>query len=251
MGALLAINIGNTRTGFGWFTARPRVSVPTPDYVQSCLLGESGSFVPPEVPGIPVEAVLIASVNPPAEAAIAAWVKERFALCPLRFPRDVPAPLGNRYQPPGSLGADRMADAVAAHLEFGSPCIIVDAGTAVTVDAVDGEPVFLGGSILPGLRLAADTLARGTALLPEVDPAAVAPALATSTAEAIRAGLLRGLAGAIDRLVADIAIQLGKPAPVALTGGDAERLLGLCHTRIHIRPHMALSGLAAAYYGRC
>lgn len=252
MGALLAINIGNTRAGLGWFKARPREGVPLPDHARSCLISDSNKFAPPDIPNMPVEAVLIASVNPPAEVAIAAWVADCFGLRPLRFPQDVPAPIGNLYQPPDALGADRLADAVAAYIEFGSPSIIVDAGTAVTIDAVGGEsPAFLGGSILPGLRLAANALARGTALLPDVDVSDTGSALAASTADAIRAGVVRGLAGAIDRLVADITAQLGKPAPVILTGGDASRLCELCRTQTHLRPHLTLSGLAAAYYGHC
>lgn len=252
MGALLAINVGNTRAGLGWFTAQQCAGVPLPNCTRLCLLGEAGSFVPPEIPNIPVDAVLIASVNPPAEVAVAAWAKQHFSVRPLWFPQDAPALIENRYEPPESLGADRMASAVAAYLEFGSPCIIIDAGTAITVDAVDGKPpAFLGGSILPGLRLAAGALARGTALLPVVDLSALAPALATSTADAIRAGTLRGLAGAVDRIVADISRELGKSAPVVVTGGDAERLVGLCRTHLEVRPNLTLSGLAAAYYACC
>lgn len=168
----------------------------------------------------------------------------------LRFPQDVPPLIENQCRPPDATGADRLAAAVAAHAEFGPPCIIVDAGTAITVDAVGGDPpAFLGGAILPGIRLAADALARSTALVPEIPHLSPGPAIGISTADAVASGVLRGLAGAVDRIIADVTSELSGSAPVITTGGNADLLSALCRTEMQVRPHLVLTGLAVAYFG--
>ena len=157
----------------------------------------------------------------------------------------------NRCQPPEAVGADRLANAVAAYDELRATCLIVDAGTAATIDAVSaGGPAFLGGSILPGIGLAAHALAKGTALLPSLAVRELGPAIATSTTAAITSGVARGLAGAVDRLVSDMATELGGCEHVILTGGDADRLAGLCNTPMALRPLLTLRGLALAWLAR-
>ena len=195
-----------------------------------------------------VDAAIVASVNPPCERPVLEWIAERYGVEALHFPADVPLPMKNLCQPPEAAGADRLANAVAAYDEFKADCVIVDVGTAATVDAVSASgPAFLGGSILPGAGLAAHALAKGTALLPNLAVREPGPAIATSTTGAITSGVARGLAGAVDRLVSDMADELGGCEHVLLTGGDADRLALLCKTPMIARPHLALQGLALAW----
>lgn len=248
MSVVLTVNIGNTRVALGVFKlpapGQPlqpsaTISVPVPDAGPLQLDFEAAESV---------DAVIVASVNPPCERAVLEWIAGRFGVEPLRFPADVPFPMENRCQPPESAGADRLANALAACDEVKADCLIVDAGTAVTVDAVScAGPAFLGGSILPGMSLAAHALAKGTALLPNLAVREPGPAIATSTTAAITSGVARGLAGAVDRLVSDMADELGGCEHVLLTGGDADRLAGLCKTPMAVRPHLTLRGLALAW----
>ncbi len=202
-------------------------------------------------PGEPVEAAIVASVNPACDQPVFEWITARFGVEPHRFPADVPLQMENRCQPPEAVGADRLANAIAAYDEFAATCLIVDAGTAVTVDAVSASgPAFLGGSILPGISLAAHALAKGTALLPSLAVREPGSAIATSTTAAITSGVARGLAGAIDRLVSDMAAELGGCEHIILTGGDTDRLAALCNTPMAVRPMLTLRGLALAWLAR-
>ena len=247
MGALLTVNVGNTRVGLGLFDLAPAARVPQPVSAGSFPLPKGQAFSPEFRPAESVEAAVVASVNPACDAAIAGWIDREFGIEPRRFPQQVPSPLENRCEKPEAVGADRLANAVAAREMFGAACIIVDAGTAVTVDAVSAEGAFLGGAIFPGVALSARALAEGAALLPKLDITGPGAAIGRSTAAAAASGTLRGLAGAIDRLIRDIGEELGGCEHVIATGGDSDRLVRLCETRMDVDPHLALAGLAVAY----
>lgn len=137
--------------------------------------------------------------------------------------------LENRCRPPEGVGLDRLYAAAGAAALFSRSCLVVDAGTALTVDAllVDG-PVraFLGGAIAPGPALQAAALARWTARLPAVTPEPGAQALGRCTEEAIRAGVGLGFRGAAHGLVEALVAEVGFRAPlVVLTGGARSHLL--------------------------
>ena len=147
-----------------------------------------------------------------------------------------PAPgLELRVREPDQVGRDRLFAARGALAELGASCLVVDAGTALTVDAVlalpepdDGRSgAFLGGAIAPGPRLQAEALARGAARLPRVEPRPGAAALGRGTAEAILAGVVVGFRGAARELVRRITVEAELPAdvPIVLTGGARAVLL--------------------------
>lgn len=244
MTTLLAASLGNSRLALGVFELPASNGVPSPSLRVFLPLPDSARYAPDFAPGGAADVAVVASVNPPRERAVLDWLSREFALAPLRFPADLPSPVSCRAE---QVGADRLANAAAAHEEFGGGCVIVDAGTAITVDAVSRDGAFLGGAILPGVRLCAAALARGTALLPELDPDRSDAAIGLTTEDAVASGLLRGLAGAVDRLVAEVGAELGETYQVIATGGDADRLAPHCDAGIELRPHLTLSGLVAAY----
>jgi type III pantothenate kinase len=246
LGSLLTINIGNTRVGLGRFVPAPDgEGAPDPTAAASFPLPHDGLFEPAfDFAG--VTAAIIASVNPDADAAIADWVERRVGVRPLHFPQDTPGAVHVRCDEPQSVGADRLANAVGAWCEFRTACVIVDAGTAITVDAVDAQGAFLGGAILPGIELCTRALGEHTALLPQLDLADPATAIGTNTPDAIASGVLHGLAGALDRLIDDVSEELDLSANVIATGGDAPRLSALCRVPLEPRPHLTLAGLAVA-----
>ena len=119
--------------------------------------------------------------------------------------------LNNRYDDPGAVGADRIVNAVAAGQHYGFPAIIVDIGTATTVEAVNGQSCYLGGAILTGLYVSLDALVSSTAKLPSVDLEEEPPrVIATNTPDSIRSGFIYGYAGAVDALIRRSARRVGR-----------------------------------------
>jgi len=156
--------------------------------------------------------------------------------------------LTSAYRRPRALGVDRWVAMIGARAEFRGALLIVDTGTAVTLDAVDREGMHLGGQILPGLKLMADALARDTSdigVSKQTSRAAKCgeAEFATTTAGAVAAGAVNALCGAVERAAKSLRAQGHRPK-VILTGGDASRILsGLGAATLH-RPHLVLQGLA-------
>lgn len=154
----------------------------------------------------------------------------------------------NSYRQPRRLGVDRWVAMIGARDVYRKAVCVVDAGTAVTIDALDRTGRHLGGQILPGLRLMMESLAEDTSDLPAVrrTPAnrkGDAPDFATSTANAIFRGSLGAVCGAIERAVRRMKMEGHRPQ-VVLTGGDASRILAEVDVDAEHRPHLVLEGLA-------
>lgn len=168
-----------------------------------------------------VREVWVCSVaSPEKREALATWCAEHWSVPP-RFINSAADACGvrNGYGDPAKLGADRWAALVGARAISPTPFAIVDCGTAITIDALSSDGEFVGGVILPGLMLQRGALAQGTAGLGAPVGAALS-CQARSTAEGIGAGTLIGIAGAIERIVAEHREALGDAMQVLLTGGD-------------------------------
>jgi type III pantothenate kinase len=157
--------------------------------------------------------------------------------------------LKNHYDDPSAVGADRIVNAVAAGHHYGFPAIIVDIGTATTVEAVDGKACYLGGAILTGLYVALEALVARTAKLPSVDLEEGPPsAIATNTPDSIRSGFVYGYAGAIDALVRRSREELGEEGVrVVATGGPASVIVRHCREIDTFDPDLTLKGLRVLY----
>ncbi len=158
-------------------------------------------------------------------------------------------PLEIDVRAPERVGTDRLAAAVAAN-ELRNPhhaAIVVDAGTAVTVDLITRDGVFRGGAILPGIQTAAAALAHATDALPLVDLAdlSAAPApIGKSTQEAIRSGIVWGCVGAIRELITQMSATLSNVPEIYCTGGDGMHLARLLGREIKFDPNLVLRGIA-------
>ena len=170
--------------------------------------------------------------------------------CDVRFARTDRHGWGvtNGYTQPRRMGVDRWVAMIGAWAEVGAACLVVDAGTAVTVDALDDQGVHLGGQIIPGVATMADSLSSATSDIPRVRPApgrgrSDLGMFARNTAAAVREGAQNAVAGAVDRAIQTLQSNDCEPA-IVLTGGDASRILNaLCESPLH-RPHLVLQGLA-------
>jgi len=195
--------------------------------------------------------VVVASVNPPALERLRQLLTDMSLPLPEVAGKDFPVPLRTDVREPGMVGVDRLLGALAAYRRVQGPCIVVDFGTAITVNSVSREGVFLGGAILPGLTMMARALAGGTVLLPEITVPESATGIGKNTEEAIAAGLLHGVTGAVANLVIVASQTVGEDAAVLLTGGDAERIAALLPSDCQeVVPDLVLEGLAIAYHER-
>jgi len=156
--------------------------------------------------------------------------------------------LVNGYRQPGSLGADRWANLQGARALLGpADAVVVDAGTAVTVDALRADGRHLGGAILPGYRAALDGLRAAAPALPAPGEPACLPA--DATAEAMAGGSLVGLAGGIERVALELGRSLDRPVWL-ITGGDTDRLLPWLDAAWRHDPVLTLRGLNEDGEGR-
>lgn len=195
--------------------------------------------------------IVAGSVNPAGLKALEAAVGGAVSQDVLVVGRDLPLPIKTDLPDPAAIGVDRLCTAAAAFDHFGVACVVADFGTAVTIDCVNDDGVFLGGAILPGLRMAAKSLATQTAQLPEVKIRQPKWVFGKDTVQAITGGLVFGLRGALRELVETYATQLGCWPVVVITGGDAKQICPdpgqsqLIQCQVD---DLALRGVAIAYY---
>jgi type III pantothenate kinase len=147
---------------------------------------------------------------------------------------------------PEGLGSDRIANAVAAY-ESKSPVAAVDFGTASTITVVNRDARYIGGVILPGIRLMNASLAKGTSQLQEAPLVPPASALGIDTAHCIQSGLFYGTAGAVERVLCEIEKECGFALKVVVTGGFGELISGFLQRKHDLRPHLTLEGLKLIY----
>jgi type III pantothenate kinase len=168
------------------------------------------------------EVVMLVSVVPAWTAAVAAIAGALEMPLLHATPSTIPLPV--RLRAPDGVGADRLVDAYAAAQLHGVPVIVVDLGTATTVDLVDESGAFRGGAILVGVELGARALANGTALLPDVGVDRIPSGLGTNTLEAMSSGLLLGHLGAVREVVERITRDARLPGrPRVIVTGGASR----------------------------
>ncbi|MFQ3670929.1 MAG: type III pantothenate kinase [Verrucomicrobiia bacterium] len=188
----------------------------------------------------PSHRVVLASVVPQASApAQRIWNPDHLEILSHRSPLAIPI----HYPHPAQIGADRLANAVAAAHAFPLPCIVVDFGTATTFDVIASDGGYLGGVIAPGLNAMTDYLHQRTALLPRLTLAEPSRNIGRSTQEAMQIGTVRGYRGLIREILHGIATELGPLASVIATGGQGGLIAkGMPEIDI-VDPRVTLHGL--------
>ena len=189
--------------------------------------------------------VLAANVAGEAFAAsLRNWTTRRWGIAPqFVVPRRAAFGVVNAYRVPRRLGADRWAALVAARRWIAGPVCIVDCGTAITVDVLSAHGEHLGGIIVPGLGLMRRALVDCTAGVPG-EPDGEVSLLARDTRDAVTGGTLYAVVAVLDRVVGDVAEELGPGLVSVITGGDAARVLPLLRSRYRHEPDLVLEGLA-------
>jgi type III pantothenate kinase len=251
---LMAVDVGNTQTVLGLFEddelqGQWRLATEAQRTADELAVVFAGLLSLRGLRLDDVSAMIVSSVVPGLARSYRDLAGEVFEVPFYPVNARMETGLKNRYDDPGAVGADRIVNAVAAGRHYGFPAIIVDIGTATTVEAVDGEGCYLGGAILTGLYVALDALISRTAQLPSVDLEGEPPrAIATNTPDSIRSGFVYGYAGAIDALVRRTREELAADGVrVVATGGPARAIVRHCREIEEFDPDLTLKGLHALY----
>ena len=245
---LLAIDVGNTQTAVGIYADSEllhewRISTERDATVDELaarhdqLLRLRGASLGD------LDDVVVGSVVPGLTAAyqdLAIKYLERDALV---LGPGIRTGISLKIDNPRELGADRLANAVSAFDRYGTACVVVDFGTATTLDAVSAAGEYVGGVIAPGLETSLEALSSRAARLLNVDLVPPAQVIGRSTVEAMQAGLIYGTVAQVDGLVERVIAELEPPVAVVATGGLAELVVPLSQQISEHLPQLTLEGL--------
>lgn len=245
---LLAIDIGNTDTVAGAFDDSRlidffRVASNHTLTVDECGFFMTGLLERMNITSKDIKSVIISSVVPRLTPIYERMTDKYFNTNPIIVSSEVKLPLKIGYDDPSAVGADRIANAVAAFDKFGGPIIVVDFGTTINFDVVSRDGVYLGGAIAPGPELSAQQLAKKAARLFEVRIEKPSSAIGKSTAGSIKSGLFYGTIGQVDTIIRLIIKELGEKPKVIGTGGLAKDFQGHSEYIDSIFPTLTLDGL--------
>lgn len=254
---MLAIDAGNTQTVVGLFDAGDRCDQlaqhwrlstqtdRTPDelgLLVGQLLGSAGYDAASAVSGL-----AISSSAPRVLGALRAMAAGWFPPVPtMVLEPGVRTGIPVLYETPREVGADRVANAVAALERHGAPAIVVDFGTATTFDAVSAQGEYLGGAIAPGIEIGLEALFMAASHLRRVELVAPRVSIGRNPAESLQSGAIYGYAALVDGLCARFEEELG-PCQTVATGGLAELVLPHTAKVFHHEPWLTLHGLRLIY----
>jgi type III pantothenate kinase len=249
---LFAVDVGNTQSVLGLFEGAELVG----HWRISTNAALTGDELRVKVAGLlslsgfswdDVDHVILASVVPRLTAAWEEVAADGTGSDAMVVGPGLKTGMPIRYDNPHEVGADRIVNGVAAFERFCGPVVIVDFGTATTIDVISKDGGYMGGAIAPGVETSAEALFSKAARLSKVDLEAPMKAIGTNTRESIQAGLMLGEAAMVDGLVRRVWSELGTQATVIATGGLAERMGPLCETIEHVDLDLTLEGLRIIY----
>ena len=266
MNMLLALDVGNTNTTMGLFrldAAKPAapapVAVPSnskPDLIshwrvsthRTQTVDEYGVFFVNlfEMQGLKpseVTDIIIASVVPPVDSTLRQVCQTYFKVEPMFVEPGIKTGMQMLIDNPTELGADRLADSIAAFERYGGPCIVVDFGTATKFEVISARGEYLGGAISPGLGISADALFSRAARLSRVDIKRPTKVIGTNTAAHLQSGIFYGYIALVDGLIERIIAELGQQPKVVATGGLARMIAGDSRYIQEINELLTLEGL--------
>lgn len=238
----LAIDVGNTNIHMGFFEGDKLRSLQT---VRGACIQTFQVHLPDifKKGGV----VVVSSVNPEIERLLHEWFQKYAFSKILYIGKDIPVPLHVLTDYPEKVGIDRLLNAIAVFQHTRRATIIIDAGTAITIDVVDENGAFLGGVIAPGIDLSSKALHSFTALLPEISVNRPRSVLGRCTEEAIKSGVYWGTIGMVEHIILKLFTELGYQPIVIATGGNAALLAEEIHFIKEVIPHLTLEGIKITY----
>ena len=251
---LLAIDIGNTHTVIGifkngqlknHFRFYSRHTLTTDE----CIMLLDQLLAQNKMQKEDISGVIICSVVPNLTAIFQEAGRKCFKIKPIVVNSDLDLNIRIKYDLPQQVGADRIANAVAAYHLYGGPAIVVDLGTATTFDAISKDGEYLGGAIAPGIETSSANLFHRAAQLYKVGLEKPQRAIGKNTTESLKSGIIFGAVGQIDEITRRIKKELRGKVLVVATGGLASLIAKESKTVNKINPILTLQGLRIIYDG--
>jgi type III pantothenate kinase len=249
---LLVIDVGNTNTVLGVFEGRElraqwRLTTDKSQTADEYGILTRNLFMLDSVQADQIKGIMTASVVPTLNPVLEEMAWKYFHLKPLFLTPGTRTGMAIHYDNPQEVGADRIANGVAAYEKYGGPCIVVDFGTAITFDAISEKGEYLGGAIAPGLGIAAEALFERAAKLPRVEIREPQGVLGSNTVASMQSGLFYGAVGLVDGILDRLCQVLGKNTRVVATGGQAALVAGASKYKLPVEPSLTLEGLRIIY----
>lgn len=245
-GAFVAVAVGNTRSRLGLVRDH---TLHDPAPVDHTDLEAAAKTITATAERAAARDVVIASVNLPVSTALAEILESQYGLEVHPFGKDMPVPVLTALDDARTVGQDRLLCALGAYSRAKQACVVIDAGTAITVDFVDGEGVFQGGVIAPGLRMMLGALHAHTAALPAIDLIAPDPArgpFGKDTTHAMLLGVKNAAVGLVRHTIERFAEAYEAYPQIIATGGDAAFLFDGDEIVEHVVPDLQLVGVVEA-----
>lgn len=249
---LLVIDVGNTNTALGVFEgeklrAQWRLTTHRAQTADEYGMMIRDLFSLDGIPPSQISGIMVASGVPPLNAWLEEMAERYFHLKAVFLGPGVRTGMAIHYDNPLEVGADRIANGVAAFEKYGGPCVIVDFGTAITFDAVSKKGEYLGGVIAPGIEISSEALFQRAARLPRVEIREPQRVIGTNTVASMQSGLFYGAVAMVDGILDRLCGELGKGTKVIATGGQASLVAGASKYQPPVDPSLTLEGLRMIY----
>lgn len=198
-----------------------------------------------------MEGSIISSVVPPLSSVMKYAIEKITQHKPLVVGPGLKTGLNIKIDNPGQLGSDLVVDAVAAIQEYSAPLMVFDMGTATTVSVVNQKEEYIGGVIMPGIRLSLEALSNRASQLPHIDISCPKNVIGKNTIECMNSGIIHGNASMLDGMIERVQYELGQEVTVIATGGLAHCIVPYCRHKITLDDNLLLKGLAILYAKNC
>ncbi len=250
---ILVIDIGNTNTVLGLYQgdslrALWRLGTNREQTADEYGVVIHNLFALEKLSAADISGIMIASVVPPMDSVLAEMARKYFKMEAQFLGPGTRTGMAILVDTPQEVGADRVADAIAAFEKYGGPCIVVDLGTAITFDCISAKGEYLGGVIMPGIGIAAEALFQRAAKLPRVEIREPDRVIGTNTINSMQSGLFYGAVDSIDGMLDRLSAVLGKQTRVIATGGQAPLVAAASKYKPPIDSSLTLDGLRIIYY---
>ena len=194
-----------------------------------------------------IQDCIISSVVPPVFNSVRTGILKVTGKSPMVVGPGLKTGLKIHMDNPAQVGSDRIVIAVAALAEYKPPLILMDLGTATTLEVVGEDNSYLGGCIIPGVRISLDALTSRTAQLPGIRLEQPKRVIGKNTVDCMRSGIMFGAAAMIDGMLDRVEEELGYPTTVVATGGMSQFVVPLCRRKITLDKDLLLKGLNILY----
>jgi type III pantothenate kinase len=249
---LLAIDIGNTNIVFGLYQGKRLITHWRLATQAERTADEYGVIMTQLVTyagfaGEQISAIAVSCVVPPMLTTIQDLAQKFFRLEPLIVGPGIKTGMPILYESPKDVGADRIVNGIAAYEKYHDACIIVDFGTATTIDLISKKGEYVGGAIAPGLSISLEALVQRASKLPRIEIVKPKEVVGRNTVSSIQAGIFFGYVGLVDGIVRRIEKENGVPAKVVATGGLAPLVASECASIGEVDEFLTLDGLRIIY----